>query len=364
MIKKTLIIFSLIILLTGCSAKNKPEEIAFSSWGSVSEVGIIKNAISNFEHENPDIKVKFIHIPQEYTRKIHLLFASNTEPDVIFINNLVLPVYESKLEDVSSFIKKDEYYNQAIDCMSYKGRLLAVPRDVSNQVFYINTDMVKLADNNTSMEELLAAAKNASKKGIFGFSSEGDIYWAIPYMNYFGGGIYDKEGNYIAESEASLEGINFYKDLQYKYKVAPTKSQIGSSTTAQMFLDKKIAIYLSGRWMYPKISEKADFGWKVITFPSGKSPQLCDASGWAIAKASKHKDAAIKFVKYMSDEKTSEYFAQTGLIVPARIQASEVLKNGNHNEKAFLAAIKISQSRTVSRDYKKITDKLNMKFDL
>ena len=118
MIKKFFAAIILSFLLCGCTQKPKAEEITFSSWGSVTEVGIIKNIISNFEKENPDIKVNFIHIPQNYFQKIHLLFASNTPPDVIFINNLYLPVYESKLEDLSEIIDANKFYPQAITGMS------------------------------------------------------------------------------------------------------------------------------------------------------------------------------------------------------------------------------------------------------
>jgi multiple sugar transport system substrate-binding protein len=74
-------------MLCGCSDKSR-EEITFATWGSVTEVGITKKIISEFERNNPDIDVKFMHIPQNYFQKIHLLFASSTAPDVIFINNL------------------------------------------------------------------------------------------------------------------------------------------------------------------------------------------------------------------------------------------------------------------------------------
>ena len=78
MIKKALAFIILSFLFCGCTQKPAVEEITFSSWGSVTEVGIIKKIITDFEKENPDIKVNFMHIPQNYFQKIHLLFASNT----------------------------------------------------------------------------------------------------------------------------------------------------------------------------------------------------------------------------------------------------------------------------------------------
>ena len=38
--------------------------IQFTSWGSKSEIEILKPILADFEKKNPDIKVEFIHIPQ------------------------------------------------------------------------------------------------------------------------------------------------------------------------------------------------------------------------------------------------------------------------------------------------------------
>ena len=366
MIKKLLFPFIICyFLLTGCSNNRTYEEITFSSWGSVSEVKIIKGLIKNYEKENPNIKIKFIHIPQNYFQKIHLLFASNTAPDIIFINNLYLPVYESHLEDLTNDIDKNAFYPQAISGLSYNDKILAFPRDISNVVFYVNLDLLaqkglSLPSENWTLNDLLNYAQKATSNQVYGISYEDDIYWALPYLNYFGGAILSDDLKYMMiNSDKSMKGMNFYKNLRYKYKVSPQRSDIGSSTLAQMFLDKKIVFYLSGRWMFPKIKEKADFNWAIINFPIGEKGVPCDSSGWAIPKSSKHKAQALKSAKYLSNEKNSEYFAKTGLIVPARIEASKLLNNNQFNEKVFLSIIKTSHKTPVNKNYKQTVDKIN-----
>lgn len=362
--KKVLILLFVSLFLTGCSKNDFQNRVIFSSWGSVTEVKILKQLIKDFENENPDIKIEFLHIPQNYFQKIHLLFASNTSPDVIFINNLHLPIYETKLENLNNLIDTKDFYPQAIESMTYENKLLAIPRDISNLVLYINLDKTSLPEENWTIYDLLKKAQETTNKNCFGISASDEMYWATPYLSYFGGGILDNNLNLMINSKESKNGIGFYKDLVYKYKVAPTKSQIGSLTLAQMFLDEKIAMYLSGRWMFPKISEKANFNWAVINFPYGNSPQLCDTSGWAISKDSKNKENAIKFLKYISSEESQKYFAQTGLIVPANIEASKLLNNKKHNENVFIKVIKHSQKTPVNKEYKKITDKINSEFIL
>ncbi len=362
MLKK--LIFLLLIPLFICSCtKNAVNKVSFASWGSVTEVEIIKKVIKEFETENPDIKVDFIHIPQNYFQKIHLMFASNTPPDVIFLNNLYLPVYSNYLEALDMFVDADKFYPQGITGMSYNGKLLGMPRDISNLVLYVNLDKINLPISSWRLEELLDKCSGLRNETEFCISYEDTIYWVSPYLSYFGGGVLDKNLQPIVNSNESRKAISFYKDLKTKYHYAPEKSQVGSSTLAQMFLDEKIVFYLSGRWMYPKISETAKFSWGVINFPYGKAPQACDVSGWAVSKSSKNKDAAIKFVQFLSSEYTSKYFTETGLIVPARKDTAKILNSSSHNEKVFLEVMDKSANTPVSKDYNKITDKLNKELD-
>lgn len=352
MLKKFFVLILLSTFLSGCCSKSViKEEISFVSWGSVTEVSILKKIISDFEQEYPNIKVNFIHVPQNYFQKLHLLFASNTAPDVVFINNLYLPLYESKLECLNEKIRVEGFYPQSIEGLSLNGKLLAIPRDISSQIFYVNLDIVNLPDKSWTLQTLLTLTQSKTNKDHFGISFENDAYWVKPYLSYF--------GEEIGEDYLSQEGISFYKNLRDKYKVAPTNAQIGSSTAAQMFLDGKIAFYLSGRWMYPKIKEKATFDWAVINFPLGKNSLPCDVSGWAISKNSKHKESALKFIEFLSNEKSAEYFAATGLVVPARVVPSQILYQNYRNEKVFIDIIKDSKPSKTTKNYKKLTDKIS-----
>lgn len=330
MLKRFLILCLLSILLCACT-KNKQEEITFSSWGSVTEVGILNKIIKEYEKQNPEIKINFIYIPQNYFQKIHLLFASNQAPDVIFINNLYLPLYAGKLEPLNDVVNIDDFNSKSVEAMSIDGRLYAVPRDISTLVFYRNKNLVKTKPQN--LDELIYAIKDVKPYGI---SFEKDIYFMLPY-------VLTMNENFLNPQKSA----EFYKNLEGKY--APTASQVGSLTLAQMFLQGKIGLYLSGHWMYPKIKDSANFDWDIIPF-CGTVP--LDASGWAISNDSKHKEQAEKFLKYLSSKKSIEYFNSTGLIVPAR---SDV----EIDNSAFKKSVENSKPLAYGKDYKKNADELN-----
>ena len=193
-IKYASLVLILIFLLCGCGKPQKDYiNIEFASWGSKSEIDIIKPILSEFEKENPDIKVEFMHIPQNYFQKIHLLFASNKAPDVIFINNLYLPLYANAgvLEPIT--LNENSFYKQSLDALSYNGKLYAIPRDVSNLVIFYNKDMfnkkqISYPKNNWSFEEFLTTAKKLTDENCFGISFEEDPLFYLPYLMSNGGG--------------------------------------------------------------------------------------------------------------------------------------------------------------------------------
>ena len=120
--RKTFCIIFLIIFIlcspTVLNTKNEEPQnvVKFASWGSQSEIKILKQLLSDFE-EQTKIKVIFSHIPQNYFQKIHLLFASNLAPDVIFINNHYLKMYTDAnlLEDLTYLLDKKETYYKTMN---------------------------------------------------------------------------------------------------------------------------------------------------------------------------------------------------------------------------------------------------------
>ena len=350
--------------------------IKFSSWGSPSEIKLLKSIIQNFEKENPEIKIKLLHFPQNYFQKIHILFASDLAPDVIFINNQNIQLYiqAGLLENLESeFPNADKiFYKTALDCFKKNNKLYAIPRDISNLVIYYNKDIfkklgIKIPEKINNLHELKTLTEKLTTKENFGINFEEDsLYWSY-YLAANGGGILsDDKKSIIINSKQSIEALNLYSDFVNKYHISPSKSQIGSMTTAQMFINGKLAMYLGGRWMVPKFRETIKFDWDVIEFPSNDENKLyIDASGWAVSKKSKNKAYAIKFIQYLSSKQNIDKFTEIGLIIPARKDSSEgkyFLDNKSpKNAKAFLEMLEYTKPTPVNENYNYINDILREK---
>ena len=422
----------IVIILTGCVPKSNKTNIKFSSWGSESEIAIIKPLLTEFETKNTDIKVEFIHIPKNYFQKLHLLVASKLTPDVVFINNLNGPLYAENniFLDLSGYLKKEtlvnchceeqsdeaiqnialsswiatspfffdnqskkwvpslvarndekghvlianDFFPQALEAFKYKGALYAIPRDISNLVVYYNKDIfdqynVQYPAENWSFDEFLQTCRKLTKNSENNFAvsfEEAPLFW-LPYLWSNGGGLISKNlDSIIINKPQSIEALQFYADLRNKYHAAPTKSEAGSATMAQLFIQGKIAMHISGRWSTPRYRKDIHFNWDIAKFPRGKAGSIvdCDTSGWAISSYSKHPKEAWRLIKFLANKKSAERFTQSGLIVPARVDVanSEVFLNKNmppKNSKVFVDIIPDSMPTPVTGNYQEITDILN-----
>jgi multiple sugar transport system substrate-binding protein len=375
------------ILLSGCTKKTSETVIKFSSWGSESEISALKPLISEFEKENPDIKVDFIHIPKNYFQKLQLLVASNLTPDVVFVNNINGALYAENnvFEDLSKYLNKDnslnkkDFFPESLKAFTYKNQMYAIPRDISNLVVYYNKDIfnkykVPYPSESWTFNDFLNICKKLSqdtdkngKIDQFAVSfEEAPLFW-LPYLWSNGGGFISRDLNsVIIDNPRSLEALQFYSDLRNKYHVAPTKSETGSATMAQLFMQRRIAMHISGRWSTTKYRKELDFRWDIARFPRGKEGSIvdCDTSGWAISKNSKHKAQAWRFISFMASKQSIKRFTGGGLIVPSRkdVANSNIFLDKNNppeNSQVFVDVISDSIPTPVTENYQEMTDVLN-----
>lgn len=336
--KKIILLLIIVVFYAFLFFQNKKTEensVSFASWGSQSEVKILNQILSDFENET-NIKVNFIHIPQNYFQKIHLLFASNLEPDVIFINNHYLKMYAeaNRLEELTNLVNEEEYHKVALDCLKNNGKLFAIPRDISALVLYRNKNIFKQQKVNTNkkistINELLKITQKLKTENNYVLNYEEDPLFWLYYLAANGGGAISDDGKkIIINNKESIDALNLYSNLINEKNYIPRKAQIGSMTSAQMFITGKLAMYLGGRWMIPKFTETIEFDWDIVEFPSSeKNKVYVDASGWAISKKTNNKENAIKLVKYLSSENSVKKLKKSGLITPARkIQQDEETK--------------------------------------
>ncbi|MBC7472810.1 MAG: sugar ABC transporter substrate-binding protein [Candidatus Sericytochromatia bacterium] len=380
----SLMIVSLITLASACT-KGKNEKITFSSWGSIDEINILKPILADFTKKTGK-EVELIHIPDNYFQKLHMMFASDTAPDVIFMNNFTLPVYADSgvlddlepMLDKSSKIKKDDFYPQVLEAMKWKGKLYGVPRDISNLLIYYNKDMfdkykIAYPKKDWTFEDFLQTSKKLTKdtngdgkSDTYGFSlDKRPLFW-LPFIWSEGGDLFNKDLNkFTLGDKESVAGLQFYNDLRNKYHVAPDEKEVGNAKSGQLFSQEKIGMQLSGRWSVPTYRTSLKFKWDVIPFPKGKNGSIVDvdASGWCVSKASDKKESAWQLVEYLASRDSIKNFSSNGLIVPSRkdVAQSKDFLDGKtpENSKAFLDILATGHPTRTTPNWNEISTEID-----
>jgi len=350
------------LIFSGCSKKTdetpeagsiaalkvgSPVEVKVAFWGSPEEIKIIKDAIAGWQASHPEINVRLEHTPYSgYVSKILTRIAGGAAPDVIAteVDFFVNFAAKNVLVDLNSFIesdpefKREEFFPQVLDRFTVDGKLLAIPRDTAPFacVFY-NKDIFDEAlepypTDDWTWEDMLAKAQRLTKTGVDGRIERYGFYgWA--WQNFVfgnGGQLVDDVKNpkhAAVNTQAAIDGLQFYADLINKYRVMPTPvalSNLGMGVD-EMFAGGRLAMFLSGIWETPSL-RNFDFKWDVAMFPKNKDGVRnfgTGGSGYCLLKSSKHQKEAWEVIKALTGVYGQIELAKRGLAQPARIAVAE-----------------------------------------
>ncbi len=346
-----------------CSIPFSKTTLRLALWDGSQGLQIIMECVKEFEKQNPDIEVK-IEKPgySVYYQKLLMQCAAGVEPDVVVLGLKQYRQFVSKnvLAPLNKFIHKDQendlndYYPGVIEQFSYNQNIYVMPRDITSfGVVYYNKDLFKKANipiphktwswdykirPDLKEKDFLWVLDNLTK-----FNQKGEvIQWSLaPWQYHFladalalsAGG--DYADNYRNPTKVTfnhpdiIKPYQFVSDLCHKKKYIPcnqTVSNIAQTTRRELWLNQKVALYMSGNWDIPVIRKRLNknskdwFEWDVINFPSykdGGNRIPADACGYAMMKSSQHPQEAWRLINFLSGKFTMKKTTAAGLTQPA-----------------------------------------------
>jgi len=341
------LIFFILLLLTSCGHKKSKNKVEVTYWGSIEEIKIMEKIAAEWKKRNPDIKLILQHIPTgNYVEKILTRIAGGNPPDIIFteVNDFVMLKSKKIFLPLNDFIKNDKefkinkFFPQIVKRFKDdENKILVIPRDVAPfACVYYNKNLfrekgVEFPSDNWKWSDLLEKAKKLTerkngKTTCWGFYT---VFWEN-FVYSGGGGIVDNPENptkCILNSPQSLNGLKFYYDLIYKYKVMPSpETMIGMQMGAlQMFMSGRLAMYCSGIWEVPIFRYIKNFSWDVVMFPKGPEGKRAfgsGGSGYGILKTCKNPKIAWKVLKFLTGDYAQKILAESGLAQPSNREIS------------------------------------------
>ncbi|EIW00797.1 ABC transporter substrate-binding protein [Thermoanaerobacter siderophilus] len=360
-----LTIFVLATVLAGCSSsKNntssanetntqkqetvKPVTIKLGMWSSSpAEKKIVDDQIAKFKEKYPNIDVQIETIVGDYMQKLQTELASNTAPDIFYLDSMPAPQLMSSgvLEPLDDYIKKynvdvNDFEPALLSAFQWEGKTYGLPKDFNTLALFYNKDMFKAAGINESpktWEELRDVAKKLTKDGVKGLVLSADLARFDAFINQNGGSVY-QDGKVTLNLPENAQALDFYVGLITKDKVADTPQNMGEGWNGDAFAAKKAAMAIEGGWMIPFLKEKApDLNYGIAELPAGKQKStMAFTVAYVMNKNSQHKDEAFKLIEFLTGKEGQQFVVDSGLALPSRKSMQEGFKEKYPERAAFV----------------------------
>lgn len=298
----------------------------------------IRQLVRNFQSSNPDIEVKLQQLPSstDYQRNVYeIAFASGdtsidvVSADIAWIAELASNQWVLPLDHYFDDAMRKDFFANALEACSYKGKLYAVPIRTDAPFLYYRKDIINTPP--VTYEELIALAKkHLADPGIKygyvlqGYTYEGLVCNALEFIWNNGGSVIEN-GKVSINSPQSVEGLQILIDMIH--------SGISSQDVLSFQEDDSIMAFNDGsalflrNWPYAfkyfNASDSKVKG-KVGIAPLPKGPKGTASSGtlggWnlVINKNSKNPDLAWRFIQWMSSYETLVLDNRLGGYAPTR----------------------------------------------
>ncbi len=337
-------------LFAGLAMAEETIELTYTGWGGPNERKTTQAAIDGFMKAHPNVKVKYIHIPEDYDTKLITMMAAGQEPDVaLFHGDLGMTwAAEGKVFNIMEFVNEDpEMRPEDILPQAYfwwdEGKAIGFNGAIEAFGLFYNKAMFdelgvaypptkaaeawtwdqfletcqKLTLDNQGRNALDPAFDSANIKQ-FGLNFGTWAYMQFVYMN--GGNFLTDDGTELALTEPkALEAIQRLADLMNVYHVMPNPVQqknIPGASTALM--SKKVAMVFDGQWCLQ------DIGLTKMDFGVGVAPKMADditvtmtcGDPLIIFESCEHKEEAYALLKWFWNPENTMDLQTTGLWMP------------------------------------------------
>ncbi|MFP3465831.1 ABC transporter substrate-binding protein [Leifsonia sp. SIMBA_070] len=336
------------LVVAGCSSSGSGSSASGSTityWASNqgtsldNDKQVLTPVLDEFTKES-GVKVKLEVIGwNDLQTRIQTAVTSGQGPDVLNIGNTwaaslqatgaFLPFDDTNMKAIGG---SDKFVPTALKTGGAEGKpVTSVPLYGLAYGLYYNKKMFSDAGVQppTNWEELVTDAKKITNGTTYGFSLAAGSYTENVHFAFInsaqnGGEWFDSKGNPTFTSQANVDGIKRYLDLMQTDKVVnPSNAQYDNGVQAvNDFATGKVGMILSQNNADASIVSNGmksdqygvvpfpapDGAKKIATFPAGIN--------LSIFKNTKNKDAALKFVKYMTSESTQSKLAKPYATLP------------------------------------------------
>ncbi len=298
---------------------------------------VVDGMISDFQAENPEIKVKAVYSGNYDETRVRALSALRAgEPVQLSVlgaldtHDLVDQGLVEAFSDVATDDQSKAWLNSFYPALmangTLDGKVWGIPFQRSTIVMFYNKDMFREAGLNPEQPpktraEMVEAAKKLTTDKRYGLMipSTGYPYWmfqALALQN--GHQLMNEEGTQVYFNDPkAVEALQFFQDLAQTHKVSPAGT-IEWGTLRQAFVQGQTAMMWHTTGNLTAVKNEAPFEFGVAMLPANETAGSPTGGGnfYLFKGASdEQKAAAVEFVRWMTaPERAAKWSMATGYV--------------------------------------------------
>jgi len=365
----------LTLLLVGCSRERPVDPLGRHTviWLYPIDVGsqpMTEELVKQFERENSDVHIDVRAVPgSQYQTKLKTLVAAGEPPDVFVCGDVFFAYLKPFLSDLTDLAKRDgkeidlaDFYPAVQKAMTPDGRIYFMPQWFNVSLLYYNRRLFDTAHEpyptaSWTWNDYAAAAKRLTKGGVWG-STVTTGWWGewLTLVHGAGGDLFDPAITHSTlDTPQAIQGLTFYRDT-IREGFAPPPGE-GPPTG---FASDQVAMDYGGHvGLWATYRQIPSLDWEIEALPKGPSGRRggeISLNALGIAKASPEREAAWRFLKFMSSKESVRAHVDRGYVAIRRSVAAERRDMGKapRNRAAVERALESAEPIPSSKDFVEI----------
>ncbi|HEY7625170.1 MAG TPA: ABC transporter substrate-binding protein [Candidatus Limnocylindria bacterium] len=314
-------------------------DVRISGWSSSpTEDALLTDSINAFMQANPNVKVKWEPIAQDYETVLKTNLAAGTEADVFYadifwVDSVMKTGKLLALDDYMSKngVQKSDYVSSLLNAFTYNGKVYGIPKDFNTLGLVYNKDLFKAAGvaeptNDWTWDQLKDAAKKLTSGSVVGLSLPADAARFVPFLWQAGGDLAN------INNDKGQAAVDFYTGFEAKDGTSKLPSELGMGWAGEAFEKGKAAMVFEGGWLPADLNNNfKNVNYGVVQMPKGSAGKsnLIFTVSYSVSAKTKNPDAAFALVKYLTGKENQSKILKAGFALPTQQSLASEITNPN-----------------------------------
>jgi multiple sugar transport system substrate-binding protein len=359
------------MMTAGCTKKaDAPGQaaehgISLTFWHTYNdaETAVLETVVlPRWKERYPEITINSVRQDSgQFHQMIVTSFGTGQSPDIARIDVVNTAAYAHQgglaaLDDFEGFTGlKARFLDGPLSTNLYRGRYFGLPLDTNCKAAVLNTRILAemgLTGTEFTLEDFIEGAK---KRSAWSISVSGVGDWDLyPWFWLFGGTLTDSGFTHtigFLDSPASVAAVTALADLR-RQKIF-TIRDIDGSVDAWDGINSEYAMFLEGPWFFGAYAEREAAGIAVSTVPTwrGRGASVVGGENIAVFSTSKNKDAAWRFIQFMTGEDTQLAMLEAGQIPVLKSLVEHEKVTGSPVWSVYMKQLNLGASSRISSPY-------------